>query len=58
VNVDAHLGMSLKDFAILNELLPFIRRPFELANLCQLGTDISDGVDSTRTQSLDVLNEL
>jgi hypothetical protein len=34
VDVDAHLGMSLKDYAILNELLPLIRSPFELANLC------------------------
>lgn len=54
----AHLGVSLKGYAMLDELLPFIRRPFELANLCQLGTNISDGVDCTRAQSFDVLNEL
>ena len=58
MDVDTHLGVSLKGYAMLNELLPFISRPFELANLCQLGTNISDGVDGTRTQSFDVLNEL
>ena len=58
VDVDTHLGMGLKTHAILNELLPLIRRPFELANLCQLGTNVSDGVDGTRTQSFNMLNEL
>jgi hypothetical protein len=50
--------MGLKGYAIFNELLPLIRRPFKLANLYQLGTNIPDGVDGTRTQSFDVLNEL
>lgn len=54
----AHLDVSLKGYAMLDELLPFIRRPFELANLCQLGTNILNSVDGTRTQSFDVLNEL
>lgn len=58
VDADVHLGMSLKGYAILNELLPLIRRPLELANLYQLSANISDGVDSTRTQAFDVLNKL
>jgi hypothetical protein len=58
VNVNAHLGMGLKDYAMFDELLPLIRRPFELANLYQLDTNISDGIDYTRTQSFDMLDEL
>lgn len=57
-DVEAHLGMRLKGLAILNEPLPLIRRPFQLANLYQLGTDFSDLIDSTRTQIFNVLNEL
>lgn len=58
MDVDAHLGMGLKGHAMFDELLPLIRRPFELTNLYQLDTDISDGVDYARTQSFDILDEL
>ncbi len=53
-----HLSMGLKGYAMLDELLPLIRRPFKLANLYQLGTNISDSVDDTRTQRFDMLDEL
>lgn len=43
---------------MFDELLPLIRRPFELAYLYQLDTNISDGVDDARTQSFDMLGEL
>lgn len=56
--VNSHLGMGLKSYAMFNKLLPFIRRSFELANLYQLGTNISDSVDGTRTQSFDMLSKL
>ncbi len=56
--MDAHLGMGLKGYAMFDELLPLIRRPFELTNLYQRGTNISDGIDGARTQSFDVLDEL
>jgi hypothetical protein len=58
VGVDDHLGMGLKGYAMLDKLLPLIRRPLELADLYQLGANIFNGVDSTRTQALNVLNEL
>ena len=58
VGVDDYLGMGLKGYAMLNELLPLIGRSFELASLRQLGTNIFDGIDGTRTQSFDVLSEL
>ena len=50
--------MRLKALAILNEPLPLVRRPFQLANLHQLSTNFPDFIDSTRTQILNVLNEL
>jgi hypothetical protein len=55
---DAHLGMGLKGNAMFDELLPLIRRPFELTDLYQLDTNIFDGVDYARTQSFDMLDEL
>lgn len=58
IGVDDYLSMGLKGYAMLNELLPLIGRSFELANLRQLGTNISDGINGTRTQSFDVLSEL
>jgi len=58
VDVNAHLGMGLKGYAMCDELLPLIRRPFELTNLYQLDTNISDGVDDARTQSFYMLDEL
>ena len=57
-DVEAHLRMGLKGLAILNELLPLIRRPFQLANLYQLGTNFSNFIDSARAQIFNVLNEL
>lgn len=50
--------MGLKGYAMFDELLPLIRRPFELTNLYQLDTNISDGIDYARTQSFDMLDEL
>jgi hypothetical protein len=58
VDVNAHLGKGLKGYAMFDELLPLIRRPFELTNLYQLDTNISDGIDYARTQSFDMLDEL
>lgn len=58
VDVNAHLGVGLKGYAMFDELLPLIRRPFELTNLYQLGANISDGIDYARTQSFDMLDEL
>jgi hypothetical protein len=58
MDVDAHLSMGLKGYAMFDELLPLIRRPFKFANLYQLGTNISDSVDDTRTQRFDMLDEL
>lgn len=58
VNVNAHLGMGLKGYAMFDELLPLIRCPFELTNLYQLDTNISDGVDYARAQRFDMLDEL
>jgi hypothetical protein len=46
---DAHLGMGLKGYAMFDELLPLIRRPFELTNLYELDTNISDDIDYART---------
>ena len=43
---------------MFDELLPLIRRPFELTNLYQLDSNISDGVDYARAQSFDMLGEL
>lgn len=53
-----HLGMGLKGLATLDEMLPLIRRPFEFANLCQLGTNLPDCIDGTRTQSFYMLDKL
>jgi hypothetical protein len=50
--------MGLKGYAMFDELLPLIRCPFELTNLYQLDTNISDGVDYARTQRFDMLDEL
>lgn len=50
--------MRLKGLAVLNEQLPLIRRPFQLANLYQLSTNCPGHIDSTRTQIFNVLNEL
>jgi hypothetical protein len=58
VDVYTHLGMGLNGYAMFDELLPLIRRPFELTNLYQLDTNISDGVDYACTQSFDVLDKL
>jgi hypothetical protein len=58
VDVNAHLGMALKGYAMFDELLPLIRRPFELTNLYQLDPNIFDGLDYARTQSFDMLDEL
>lgn len=58
VDVNAHLGVGLKGYAMFDELLPLIRRPFELTNLYQLDTNISDGIDYARTQTFDMLDEL
>ena len=58
VDVNAHLGMGLKGNAMFDELLPLIRRPFELTDLYQLDTNIFDNVDYARTQSFDMLDEL
>jgi hypothetical protein len=41
--------MGLKSLAILSKLLALIRRPFELANLYQLGTNLFDRIDGTST---------
>jgi len=57
-DVEAHLRMRLKGLAVLDEQLPLIRRPFQLANLYQLSTNSPDLIDSTRTQIFNVLNEL
>jgi hypothetical protein len=58
VDVNAYLGMGLKGYAMFDELLSLIRCPFELTNLYQLDTNISDGVDYARTQRFDMLDEL
>ena len=54
----ADLIMRLKGLAVFDKLLTLVRGPFELAILCQLGTDLSDGLNSTRTQIFDMLDEL
>ncbi len=54
----ADLIMRLKGFAVFNKLLSLVRGPFELANLYHLSTDLSDGLDGTRTQIFDMLDEL
>lgn len=58
VDVNAHLGMGLKGYAMFDELLPLFKRPFELTNLYQLDTNISHGVDYACTQSFDMLSQL
>ena len=58
VGVNTHFGMGLKGYAMFDELLPLIGRPFKLTQLYQLDTNIFDGVDYARTQSFDMLDEL
>jgi hypothetical protein len=58
VGMNAHLGMGLKGYAMFDELLPLIRRPFQLTNLYQLDTNIFDSVDYAPSQSFDMLDEL
>ncbi len=43
---------------MFDELLPLIRRPFELTDLYQLDTNIFDGVNYACTQRFDMLDEL
>ena len=57
-DVNAHLGMGLKGYAMFDELLPLIRCPFKPTDLYKLDTDIFDGVDYCRTQFFDMLDEL
>ena len=58
MDVNAHLSIGLKGHAMFDELLPPIRRPFELTNFYQLDTNISDDIDYARAQSFDMLDEL
>jgi len=50
-----HLGMGLKCLAMLNELLSLVGCPFELTDLCQLGTNLSDQVNNIRPESFYML---
>lgn len=56
--VTADLIMSLEDLAAFDKLLSLVGCPFKLANLCHLGTNLSDDLDGTRTQIFDMLDEL
>jgi len=52
-----YLGIGLKSLAMLDELLSLVSRPFELANLCQLGTNLSDYVNGIRPESFYMLGQ-
>jgi hypothetical protein len=52
------LIMRSKGLAIFDKLLSLVGSPFELANLYHFGTDLSNGLDGTRPQIFDMLNEL
>lgn len=56
--VMADLIMSLKVLAAFDKLLSLVGCPLKLANLCHLGTDLSDDLDGTRTQIFDMLDKL
>jgi hypothetical protein len=50
--------MVLKCHAMLNKLLSLVGSPFKLADLYQLGTNLSDYVDGIRTEGFYMLDEL